>query len=72
MAADLSARTGLPLGHGHRIDVQPDLTVAGNPNVYALGDFANVLGGTGTPLPQLASVAQQAGRCTVHTISLRT
>ncbi len=61
MAADLSARTGLSLGQGHRIDVQPDLTVAGHPNVYALGDFANVQGDTGTPLPQLASVAQQAG-----------
>jgi len=42
--------------------VQSDLTVAGCPGVYALGDFANTKGEDGKPLPQLASVAQQAGR----------
>jgi len=30
--------------------------------VYALGDFANMKAESGKPLPQLASVAQQAGR----------
>jgi len=30
--------------------------------VYALGDFANMKAENGKPLPQLASVAQQAGR----------
>ena len=41
--------------------MQPDLTITGYPEVYALGDFANVLDAAGKPLPQLASVAQQAG-----------
>jgi NADH:ubiquinone reductase (H+-translocating) len=32
------------------------------PGVYALGDFANILGADGKPLPQLASVAEQSGK----------
>lgn len=61
-AAALSGSLGIKLGHGGRIDVQPDLTVAGYPGVYALGDFANTKGQNGKYLPQLAAVAQQAGR----------
>ena len=58
----LLANSGLPVGHGGRIDVQPDLTVAGFPGVYAIGDAANMPGADGKPLPQLGSVALQAGR----------
>lgn len=61
-AAALSGSLGIKPGHGGRLDVQSDLTVAGCPGVYALGDFANTKGEDGKPLPQLASVAQQAGR----------
>ena len=61
-ASALSGSLGIKLGHGGRIHVQPDLTVAGYPGVYAVGDFANMNGADGKPLPQLASVAQQAGR----------
>jgi NADH dehydrogenase len=61
MAAPLAARSGLSRGHGGRIDVRPDLTVEGLPGVYALGDFANIPSGDERALPQLGSVAQQAG-----------
>jgi len=61
-AAALSGSLGIKPGHGGRLDVQSDLTVAGCPGVYALGDFANTKGEDGKPLPQLASVAQRAGR----------
>jgi NADH:quinone reductase (non-electrogenic) len=64
MAAPLANQTGgLTTGHGGRVDVLPDLTVAGHPNVYALGDFANIAssGDGADPLPQLGSVAQQSG-----------
>jgi NADH:ubiquinone reductase (H+-translocating) len=61
MAAPLAARAGLSQGHGGRIDVQPDLTVEGFPSVYALGDIANIPSGDERALPQLGSVAQQAG-----------
>src|SRR5262249_36777777 len=60
-AAPLAAASGLPQGHGGRIDVQPDLTVTGFPGIYVLGDAANIPDPAGGTLPQLGSVAQQAG-----------
>ena len=61
MAAPLAAASGLPQGHGGRIEVLPELTVDGFPAVYALGDLANIPDGDDQALPQLGSVAQQAG-----------
>ncbi len=60
-ATDLSGNVGVRPGHGGRIDVQADLTVQGYPQVYAIGDFANITE-RGRVLPQLASVAEQAGK----------
>jgi len=68
MASPLAAGAGLPRGHGGRIDVRPDLTAEGFPGVYALGDFANIPGPDGQPLPQLGSVAQQCGEWTAKNI----
>jgi NADH dehydrogenase len=45
-----------------RLVVQPDLSITGFDDVYAIGDLANAPGPDGRPLPQLAAVAQQAGR----------
>lgn len=61
-ASSLSDQLSIQTGKGGRIDVQPDLTVPGFPRVYALGDFANITGDDGNPLPQLASVAEQSGK----------
>lgn len=61
-AATLAAASGVAQGRGGRVDVQPDLTVPGHPKIYAVGDVANIPFGDEI-LPQLGSVAQQAGRC---------
>ena len=61
-ASSLSSNVGVRPGDGGRIDVLPDLTVEGHERVYVLGDFANIAGKDGQPLPQLASVAEQAGK----------
>ena len=68
MASPLAANSKLPLGRGGRIEVRPDLTVEGFPRIYALGDFANVSGPAGQPLPQLGSVALQSGEWTARNI----
>ena len=67
-AASLSNNLGIKTGRGGRIDVQADLTVPGLTGVYALGDFANIPGKDGRPLPQLASVAEQTGKCCAKNI----
>jgi NADH dehydrogenase len=61
-ASSLSGSLGIKPGRGGRVDVGADLSVEGHPGVYALGDFANFKQDDGSALPQLASVAQQAGR----------
>jgi NADH dehydrogenase len=62
MAAPLAATVRGANGEGGRIDVQPDLTLAGSSGVYVVGDIANIPGADGQLLPQLGSVAQQSGK----------
>jgi NADH dehydrogenase len=67
-APDLIDESGLPQGRGGRISVEPDLTVVGHPQVYAIGDIANIPGPDDEHLPQLGSVALQAGRWAAENI----
>jgi NADH dehydrogenase len=50
---------GLPQGHGGRIEVGPDLRVAGQDRIFATGDIALI---EDQPLPQVAQPAIQSGR----------
>ena len=53
---------GIELQRGNRIGVGTDLTAAGHPEVYAVGDVAAISDPkTGQVLPQLGSVALQSG-----------
>ncbi|MGO4250401.1 NAD(P)/FAD-dependent oxidoreductase [Paenarthrobacter sp. RAF54_2] len=61
-AGDLIANSGLTQGKGGRVDVRPDLTAPDVDGVYVIGDAANITDSTGAKLPQLGSVAQQAGK----------
>ena len=67
-APDLAATSGLDAGRGGRLTAQPDLTVDGHPRGYAIGDMANMTDDTGQALPQLGSVALQAGRWAARNI----
>ncbi|CCQ45197.1 FAD dependent oxidoreductase family protein [Pseudarthrobacter siccitolerans] len=64
----LLAGSGLPQGKGGRIDVRTDLTVPDVEGVYVIGDAANITDSTGAKLPQLGSVAQQAGKWSARNI----
>jgi NADH:ubiquinone reductase (H+-translocating) len=67
-AGNLIAGSGLPQGKGGRIDISPDLTAPGSEGVYVIGDAANITDSTGARLPQLGSVAQQAGKWAARNI----
>ncbi len=45
-----------------RVVVQPDLSIAGHPEVFVIGDLAAAVDETGKPLPGTAPVAMQQGR----------
>jgi NADH dehydrogenase len=45
-----------------RIEVNPDLTLAGHPEISVIGDAAKLAGPDGRPLPGLATVAIQQAR----------
>jgi NADH:ubiquinone reductase (H+-translocating) len=55
----LAAATGTTTDRGGRIEVNPDLTVPGHPEISVIGDVASLSGPGGKPLPGLATVAIQ-------------
>src|SRR5690606_15693296 len=59
-ASPLGASLGVPLDRGGRVIVNPDLSIPGHPEVFVIGDLANVATESG-PLPGLAAVAIQQG-----------
>jgi NADH dehydrogenase len=65
-AADLAATLGQPLGRAGRLLVEPTLQLRGHPEVYGIGDAAEI---EGDALPQLAPVAIQQGQWAAHNIA---
>ncbi len=60
-ASPLAAMLGTELDRG-RVKVEPNLSLAGHPEVFAIGDIAAVPGPEDALLPQVAQPAIQAGR----------
>jgi NADH dehydrogenase len=61
-ASPLVELLGVELQHGNRVPVEPDLSIAGHPEVFAVGDIAWITDAKASEvLPQLGSVALQAG-----------
>ncbi|MBZ5590766.1 MAG: NAD(P)/FAD-dependent oxidoreductase [Acidobacteriia bacterium] len=58
----LAERAGAKLDRVGRVMVEPDLTIAGHPEILVIGDLANFSHQTGKPLPGVAPVAMQEGR----------
>ena len=61
-AAPLARTLGTPLDRSGRVLVEPDLSVPGHPEAFAIGDVCAFLHQTGAPLPGVAPVAIQQGR----------
>ncbi len=60
--ATLAKATGATTDRGGRIQVNPDLTVPGHPEISAIGDMTSLAGPGDRPLPGLATVAIQQAR----------
>jgi len=58
----LGAEAGAKLDRAGRVIVEPDLTIAGHPEIFVIGDLANFSHQTGSPLPGVAQPAIQQGR----------
>jgi len=61
-AAVLAQATGAPHDRGGRLEVLPDCTLPGHPEITVIGDAASHPGADGKPLPGLATVAIQQAR----------
>ncbi|NEO66218.1 MAG: NAD(P)/FAD-dependent oxidoreductase, partial [Moorea sp. SIO4G2] len=62
MGKALSEATGAELDRAGRVIVQPDMSLAGHPDIFVIGDLANFSHQTGKPLPGVAPVAMQQGK----------
>ena len=73
LAAALAQASGAPLDRAGRITVEPDLTLPGHPEVFALGDMVRVSDGQGgqIPLPGVAPAAMQQGRYAAKVVRAR-
>ena len=73
LAATLGELTGAECDGAGRVTVEPDLTLPGHPEVFALGDMIRVRGadGSAVALPGLAPVAMQQGRYAAKAIRAR-
>jgi NADH dehydrogenase len=67
----LAATLPTPHGRGGRVTLEPDLSVAGHPEVFVVGDAGSVPWGPARPepCPQVAQVAIQSGRHAAHQIA---
>jgi NADH dehydrogenase len=54
-----------------RIKVNPDLTVPGRPEIFAIGDTASVVQADGRPVPGIAPAAKQMGTYVASVIAAR-
>ena len=72
VAASPLARTlEVPLDRAGRIQVEPDLTVPGHPEIFAGGDLVSLMQANGRPVPGVAPAAKQMGSYVAQVIRAR-
>jgi NADH dehydrogenase len=62
---------GAPLDRAGRVQVQPDLSVPGHPDIFVAGDLAALMQANGKPVPGVAPAAKQMGRLVAQNIRAR-
>ena len=61
----------VPADRAGRVQVQPDLTVPGHPEIFAIGDTVTLAAWDGRPVPGIAPAAKQEGRYVAALIRAR-
>jgi NADH:ubiquinone reductase (H+-translocating) len=67
-ASPAAAWLGVEPARGGRVPVGPDLSLPGHPEIFVIGDTAEIVG---TPLPGVAPVAKQEGAYVARVIAAR-
>jgi NADH dehydrogenase len=67
----IAQSTGASVDLAGRITVEPDLSIAGHPEIFVIGDLAAYVHDTGKPLPGVAPVALQQGKYVARVIAAR-
>ncbi|CAD5278378.1 NADH dehydrogenase [Bosea sp. 62] len=70
-ASPAGAWLAAPMDRAGRVEVEPDLSVPGHPEVFVIGDTAMVRDQDGKPVPGIAPAAKQQGRHVAATIKRR-
>ena len=70
-ASPLGALLGAPLDRAGRVQVNPDLTLPGHPEVFVAGDLASLSRPDGRPVPGVAPAAKQMGTHVAQTLRAR-
>jgi NADH dehydrogenase len=66
-ASPLGSALGAPLDRAGRVEVEPDLSIPGHPEIFVIGDLAAVTS-DGKPVPGVSPAAKQMGRTAAHNI----
>jgi len=62
---------GAPADRAHRLKVEPDLTVPGHGDIFAIGDTVTINAWDDKPVPGIAPAAKQQGRYVAGLIKAR-
>lgn len=62
---------GVAADRAGRLQVEPDLTVPGHPDIFAVGDTVSITAPDGSPVPGIAPAAKQEGRYVANAIRQR-
>lgn len=71
LASPAAKWLGVEADRAGRIKVEPDLTVPGHPEIFAIGDTVTVLGPNGKPVPGIGDAAKQGGKYAAAVIRAR-
>ncbi|HXE62583.1 MAG TPA: NAD(P)/FAD-dependent oxidoreductase [Bryobacteraceae bacterium] len=63
--------TGVPIDNSGRVEVAPDLSIPGHPEILVIGDLARIEQENGKQVPGVAPAAMQQGRYAARLIAAR-